>query len=234
LKYSVSTSNYIKSLIFAVLYFFILTLIVLSGLSTNLYWVNYICKPLLMPSLAMFFVVSSNNYTKPFYGILLALFFSWLGDVFLLFENYNELFFISGLLAFLVAHLGYIYVFKLDVKNYDLIKSKPYIPFILLFYLAVFLFFLKPNLNELFFPVCIYASIICTMLLFAILRNGQVGEQSFQLSCFGALLFVLSDSFIAINKFLFPFEWAYALIIILYSVGQFFIIKGLLAETENE
>jgi len=181
-----------------------------------------------MPTLAIFFTISSKKYSKYFYGVLMALFFSWLGDVFLIFEKQHELFFIAGLSAFLLAHLFYIFVFKLDVMRFNLLKSKPYLPFLLLLYLVGFLYLLQPNLNELFLPVSIYALIICIMLLFAILRYGQVDPFSFKLSCFGALLFVLSDSVIAINKFLFPFEWAYTLIIVLYALGQFFIVKGLL------
>lgn len=230
MNYSTTTSDYVKPLVFKVVYFLLLTLIVLSSLFENLDWINCICKPLLMPALAIYIVVSSNNYTKHFYWVLMALFFSWLGDVFLLFEKQYELFFIAGLLAFLIAHLFYIFIFKIDVKKYSLLKSKPYLPLVLLLYLAGFLYLLQPNLNELFFPVCIYALIICTMLLFAILRYQQIGAQSFQFTCFGALLFVLSDSVIATNKFLFPFDWAYALIIVLYAVGQFFIVKGLLVK----
>jgi uncharacterized membrane protein YhhN len=40
--------------------------------------------------------------------IFIALFFSWLGDVFLMFVFKHELFFLAGLGSFLVAHIIYI------------------------------------------------------------------------------------------------------------------------------
>lgn len=216
--------------ILIIFYFTLIALVVVSRLFSNFALLNYICKPLLMPVLGLFFLVSNETNNKQKAGIFLALFFSWLGDVFLLFETKHELFFIAGLSAFLLAHLFYIFVFKLDVKQYHLLKSKPYLPLILLMYLAGFFYLLQPNLNELLLPVSVYASIICAMLLFAVLRYKQVNQKSFHLISIGAILFVLSDSVIAINKFLMPFNWAYPLIIVLYAVGQFYIIKGIVSK----
>jgi len=207
-------------------YFILIALIIISQISSFAGSLNFLCKPLLIPILAVFYVSSNPVRNKSFYGILSALFFSWLGDVFLLFEQHYELFFIAGLSAFLIAHLCYIFVFNLDVKTFQLLKTKPFLPLLLMLYLFGFLYLLYPDLNELLLPVCIYASIICTMLLFAILRYGQVNLQSFKFCCLGALLFVLSDSVIAINKFLLSFKLAYPIIITLYAIGQFYIIKG--------
>ena len=42
----------------------------------------------------------------------------------------------------------------------------------------------------------------------------------------GALLFVLSDSLLALNKFYQSFEFASVAIILAYALAQFFIVKG--------
>jgi uncharacterized membrane protein YhhN len=42
----------------------------------------------------------------------------------------------------------------------------------------------------------------------------------------GALLFVISDSILAINKFYQPFEAAGVLIMLTYGLAQFFIVEG--------
>jgi uncharacterized membrane protein YhhN len=42
----------------------------------------------------------------------------------------------------------------------------------------------------------------------------------------GALLFVISDSTLAINKFYKPFEMAGVIIMLTYGAAQFFIVKG--------
>jgi uncharacterized membrane protein YhhN len=67
--------------------------------------VRYYSKPLLMPllMLAYYFEVKRIGF---FSGILLiGLFLSWAGDILLMFESFNGIFFISGLLSFLTAHL---------------------------------------------------------------------------------------------------------------------------------
>jgi len=230
MKFPVTFSTPNKSSILSSIYFLLTALVALSRIFDRLTYLDYLCKPLLMPILGAIFVTTTLNYNSRFYWVLFALLFSWLGDVLLLFEPQHELFFIGGLSAFLIAHLFYIFVFRLDVKNFNLLKSKPYISITLLLFLFGFLYLLQPNLNELLLPVSVYAIIICTMLLFAILRYGQVGQASFQLSFIGALLFVLSDSVIAINKFLMSFNWAYSLIIVLYAVGQYYLVKGIVVK----
>ena len=42
----------------------------------------------------------------------------------------------------------------------------------------------------------------------------------------GALLFVISDSVLAINKFYHPFEIAGIIIMLTYGLAQFFIAEG--------
>ena len=42
----------------------------------------------------------------------------------------------------------------------------------------------------------------------------------------GALLFVISDSSLAINKFYIPFEYAGIIIMLTYALAQLFIIEG--------
>ena len=45
--------------------------------------------------------------------ILLALLFSWVGDILLMFESERINFFLFGLLAFLIAHVFYIVFIKI-------------------------------------------------------------------------------------------------------------------------
>jgi uncharacterized membrane protein YhhN len=42
----------------------------------------------------------------------------------------------------------------------------------------------------------------------------------------GALLFVISDSVLAINKFYLPFDGAGVIIMLTYGLAQLFIVKG--------
>jgi len=204
------------------------SLVILSGVFPNLLWLNIICKPLLMPLLALYFISFKPVRCKN--AVLMALLFSWLGDLWLMFQQKHELFFIAGLLSFLMAHVFYVIAFSSSIKNYT-VSSKMLWAVVLIFaYEMLFIYFLYPNLNELLIPVILYATVICTMLIFALLRFPHVSLYSFGITFLGALLFVLSDSTIAINKFLKPFSLAYPVIIALYATGQYLIIRGLVID----
>ncbi len=96
--------------------------------------IQFIFKPLLISSLLFYFVVN----TKQVRSILKkwitgALIFSIAGDTLLMFANANELFFILGLCAFLVAHLFYIYTFHQIRARHD-IAGKWYAAIIVVIY----------------------------------------------------------------------------------------------------
>lgn len=217
-----------KNDLLKVLFFVATLLVILSGFSTNSGWLNLIFKPLLMPLLALYFLSQKNNHKKQ---ILLALFFSWLGDLFLMFQHKSEIYFMLGLLSFLLAHIWYIVAFCMGkAGGGNIFKEKPWLLILILSYLVLFLLLLYPKLGGLFLPVAIYATVICAMLASSIWRHGHVNTQSFWLTFTGAFLFILSDSTIAINKFLMPFNLAYPVIILLYCLGQYLIVRGIVKE----
>ncbi|MEJ0106730.1 MAG: lysoplasmalogenase family protein [Bacteroidota bacterium] len=65
--------------------------------------------------------------------ILFALFFSWAGDILLLFVADNASFFLAGLSAFLIAHIFYIFFFH-ALRVQENIKGKVFL-LVLVFYL---------------------------------------------------------------------------------------------------
>jgi uncharacterized membrane protein YhhN len=188
--------------------------------------IRYITKPLLMPLLIIHFIFSTNNVVSPTKKwVILALVFSWLGDVLLMFESLNSNFFMFGLVAFLIAHIFYIILFD-QIRARENFKQSllPLLPIAIYYILLISL--LQPGLGEMRKPVSIYGLIICIMLSFAIdlwrLKNKVV---SF-LMIFGALLFVTSDSLLAINKFHKQFEYAGIVVMFTYGVAQLLITHG--------
>jgi uncharacterized membrane protein YhhN len=185
---------------------------------------HYLSKPLLMPVLLLYFRASWSGSLRERSAIImqLAIVFSWLGDVFLMLTG--EQWFIPGLGSFLVAQLLYAYLFSRDNKGW-LTKNPGWIaPFVL--YAGGLLYLIWPGLGALWVPVCIYASAIMLMAVTALNRKGVVSQQSFQLVLIGAILFVISDSFIAINKFAYPFEASRLVIMGTYISAQFLIVVG--------
>ncbi len=200
--------------------------------------VKYISKIALMPLLAIYLYQKTNAIAKYKY-VYVALFFSWLGDIFLMFPrneyepSTEKLLFIAGLISFLIAHIHYILYFINEVKNshqVTLIVSKPY--FILPFfaYGITLLSILFPSLASMKLPVTIYTIIILCMVMAALNRKNLVSNNSFLFVFIGAILFALSDSCIAINVFYKPFELARIVIMSTYTVAQWLIVYGVIKE----
>ena len=140
---------------------------------------------------------------------------SLLGDILL---DWPQDLFVFGLGAFLLAHLAYLYAYCSDSRRLAL-------PALLLALLAgatMFAVLASGGLGSLLIPVACYAMAICLMLWRALARIGVPGitRRSAWLGAGGALLFVLSDSLIGINRFVSPFAGADVAIILTYWFGQ--------------
>ena len=235
------------------LYFIIAALEVYSEATQN-ETLRFFTKPLLMIVLLAFYAQSvAGNWSKLHKFMATSLMFSWLGDVALMFvpKSVEDLslmgipknpnFFLVGLAGFLVAHMLYAIAFS-DVSSktaVPLLKRKFWVAIPLVLYMVALLYKLVPAISNnpltkpFLGPVLIYSLAIATMVAFALNRFGRVNDKSFALVFGGALLFMLSDSIIAINKFLSPFETAGIFIMVLYIAGQYFIAKGTLQQDKT-
>lgn len=218
--------------VYIIAYFIVMVLEIAAIIMSNS-TLHFIAKPLLMPILAVVFYqytrLSFNSLHKK---IFIALLFSWLGDVFLMFVFKHELFFLAGLGSFLVAHIIYIIAFRaITFKEIKAILPQKWwllLPLVAYFILLVSSFFsLVPM--DMKVPVAVYSLTIAVMVVMAINRYGRVNDKSFSMVLGGALLFMFSDSIIAVNKFSFQDQMSYAgvAIMLLYCVGQFYIVKGI-------
>jgi len=192
----------------------------------NIRWLDLLLKPLLMPLLmvALFLKTGQSKGKKK---IFMALLFAFFGDVLLLFEDKGELYFIAGLACFLLTHCFYIsYFIQIKQSGESTAKKHPYLSIIIGLYAAALLYFLWPNLKELKIPVVVYAFVISTMFYLSLCIPYKIGKIAGQLFVLGAVLFVISDSILAINKFYKPFIIAPALIRVSYCVAQYCIVKA--------
>ena len=185
---------------------------------------RYFSKPMLMPALGGYFLINSGLRGKGKW-IALALLFSWFGDVFLLFESKNSAFFLLGLSAFLIAHIFYILFFH-HVRTQEKVKSKTALLIVVALYYAALVTFLYPYLGEMKIVVPVYGIVISFMLLLALHMLFIGNKPAGQMMAAGAVLFVVSDSLLAINKFYSPFENAGLLIMLIYGLAQVIIVAG--------
>lgn len=218
------------------LLFFIVSLVELLAIGFEIEKLQWVVKPLLMVLLGVYYysVVGKSAMAKMVIGAIL---FSLVGDVCLLFQSNNELFFIFGLGAFLITHVCYVLTYRQHVKKvagvglHGIQKFRFSLPIILAG--TGLITILYTHLGALKFPVIVYAIVLMVMVLQALFRFGYTTLKSFWFVFAGALLFMLSDSLIAINKFLAPFAWAGLAIMVTYILAQYLIIQGLMDHSEE-
>ena len=208
------------------LFLFIISLVAnLAGIFLEQETIQLVSKPLIIISLAGYFIAATkkaDHLFKPL--ILFALLFSWMGDVLLIFQGRDQLFFLLGLSSFLVAHIFYIIFFH-RVRLKEALPARLFPLIVVVVYYARLMLFLSPYLNEMKWPVRVYGVVISIMFMLALhmrLKNRVTGL----LMMGGALLFVASDSLLAINKFYKPFEGSGLLIMLTYGLAQLFIVEG--------
>ncbi len=225
-----------RNLILTVL-FAIIVIVELLGRLLNNVSLEYPVKPLIMIWISIYFTLNSRKRSL-LTGVLIAFFFSWIGDMLLMFSGgyNNEMLFYAGVGGFFLAQIAYILVFIRNKENgiKGFLLRNPFWIIPLLGYGVAIYLFLFPGLEGLMIPIIlIYALSLIGMSLAALNRRDRVGRKSFQLVFTGSLFFVVSDSMIAINKFHSEIPYAGFLIMLTYIVAQYLIMSGLILEKEK-
>lgn len=177
----------------------------------------YTFKPL-TTVLILLIALQPGQVAPPFYqyAIVAGLGCSLAGDVFLMLPADR---FVAGLVSFLAAHLGYIAALSLGVSFGSAIWSLA--P--LLAYVVVMYWLLSPHLGKMRLPVLVYELVIATMAWRAMARWAATREVGAVLALVGAILFVISDSALAINRFVGKYKAAQALVLGTYFCAQWLI-----------
>ena len=201
---------------------------VLTGLLFDLQLLYISAKASLMITLGLYFISATKAYPRWRIYVIAALVFSWGGDVFLISSDW----FIPGLVSFLIAHIFYIIAYQKTGAATGELRPLDIIKFVI--YGAVLIWVIYPGLGDLLIPVLIYALVLLAMGVWAHKRRGETSSGSFQLVAIGAILFVLSDGLIAINKFAFEIPAERILIMSIYMTAQYLIVQGLIKHTEKK
>ena len=183
-------------------------------------------KPLLMITLLLYFLSASRGYPAWRIYVVIALVFSWAGDIFMIWSDM----FIAGLLSFLVAHVFYIITYHRTGAASGELRPLDILKFVLLGVILIWVIY--PGLGNLLVPVLVYALVLLSMGVWAHKRRGATPTISFMLVSIGVLLFVISDGLIAVNKFAFEIPAERFLIMSTYISAQYLIIQGLLKHEE--
>lgn len=171
-----------------------------------------ITKPI--PVLVLLLLTKPNTPYNKF--IFIGFVFSVFGDIFLL-QIIDQ--FIFGLAFFLIAHIFYIFAF---VKKDNSFKSISALPFYLIAGVLIYIFY--PYLGEMLVPVIVYILVIVTMVWRSYIqrKHNEYAVYAF----IGATIFAVSDTNIAITRFIQDYSYSLAVTIILYWTAQYFIYKS--------
>lgn len=180
----------------------------------------YVFKPLtivLVIASVVFFAVREQRFYRSL--ILAGLIFSLAGDIFLI---NPQLYFLFGLASFLIAHLCYIAAFfRAGKERFRAVSLGAYAVG-----LTMFLLIFRGVPENLKIAVVFYTLAISTMLCLAL--NFWLAKKTpkalFALS--GAFLFVVSDSFLAYNRFTQEFFLAKAVVLSTYFLAQWLITRS--------
>lgn len=175
---------------------------------------QFIFKPLTM--IAIILIVFFNSSTPiNFYEktILAGLIFSTIGDIFLI---KDKQYFVQGLISFLIGHICYIIAFW----------TSPNLPtgLIYLAYIVFFLSILWKHLGSLKIPVLVYATAIALMSWMALSRTIENHNHHTFHAFLGSVMFVISDSLLAYNKFKSPIPLS-----AVWVLGTYFLAQWLIA-----
>lgn len=182
---------------------------------------SFLIKP--VPVLIMAYLCWRYLEGRERYLIVLGFIFSAAGDIFL--DLDRVAFFKQGLVSFLVTQVLYSIAF-LGRRKIDPTKWMAATAVIL--YAVLMVILLWDSLGDLRIPVMAYILALTVMGVSGALREGPLTGVYL-----GAFLFVIADSIIAINKFLWPFELSLTVILTVYFSGQFFIGRGVLLQHKD-
>lgn len=211
--------------ILSLILFILISLFNLLGNKFNLIFLRVITKPLLMPSLLLFYIMSSDEQN---YLIILALICGFLGDVFIMLKNKLK-FFILGLFSFLVGHIMYILAFIQSTSFYS--KVPAWYILIIIPYLILGILVMKkilPQVGKLKIPVIIYMLVLIFMSFSSFSRLWDFNGLALWLPIIGSLLFVISDTILAFNAFDYKIKNSGFKIMSTYIFAQFIIVLGFL------
>ena len=154
--------------------------------------------------------------------LIAALALSALGDLFI--SRDGEGAFLAGLGSFLLAHVAYVALFWAAVGGAQALSSVVAVPFAV--YAAAMLRWLWPHLAGMTAPVCAYIAVIYAMGVVAAAAPLTLWPM-----IAGAALFVISDSVLAAETFVFrdrPRRWTAPVIWSTYYASQVLIAAAFL------
>lgn len=203
--------------------------LILEGLNEYRLFTKILLVPVLLIGIYIASQETKHRRSKALAN--LAFFFCFLGDFFLLSEGNNS-YFILGLGSFLLAHIFFtIFFFRLK-KFSDKYRLFLFANGMLIFgYLGFLLFLIWTGIKRqnLEIPIVVYSFVLGMMVLSAVhsINNKSIKRIAKNYFVPGALLFVLSDSLLAFDRFVITFVYGAVAVMVTYAAAIFILYLGM-------
>ncbi len=176
------------------------------GLLVGLLWAENAGDPRIIlgfkTPLSLFFVITAllqpRVIPRYFRYVLVGLVLGLVGDVCLAIPGQNT--FKAGLVAFLLGHIFYIVAFATLARRSDWINWA----YVLIIAVSAYIFWWRlPHLGNMIVPVTLYVGVISVMVAaaWAAFRNPEVRRIGAWFILVGAVMFYVSDIFVAHQRF---------------------------------
>jgi uncharacterized membrane protein YhhN len=174
----------------------------------------YVLKPAAMAAIILIALVRSPVFPPRYQTFIVAgLSASLLGDIFMMLRKKR---FTEGLACFLVAHGLYIAAFLATMRpRVELPTALP-----LIFYAMIMMRVLFPHAGRIKAPLAVYIMAITIMAALGMDRFIRMGGTPAFEAFAGAVLFMVSDSILAVNRFVRKVPAAQPLILGTYFLAQ--------------
>lgn len=197
---------------------------------------EYASKPLMMIVLSSWFFFNSRRVGDRFTLLIQAgLFFTFVGDVVLMFEHRDAFLFLIGIGAYLLAHVCCTIAFAINVFEIGGTEGVWVSGLLSTILFAAGGSFMFDVLNDQsvdtgsYLPLSLFTLAFTSMGIFAALRFRKTFDRSFWVVFAGALLVIVSDALLANAKFnLRPFDPGPVPVLLTHAAGQFLIAGGCL------
>lgn len=189
---------------------------------------RFYSKLLLIPFLLLLFLLHFKGSKENFFFLpLMALTGSFAGDLLLAFDG--EQFFLWGMLGFMVTHIcNSIYFYSM----FPLHITKSKVALLALLFLSItcsiVIFIIKDNAGAFLIPIIVYMILIAFMAILASNLSAAPLYNHVAIQYFipGAILFIMSDGLLAINKFNLQDPSLDIFVMLTYGLAQLFLVMG--------
>ncbi|WP_224245595.1 lysoplasmalogenase [Hyalangium gracile] len=208
-------------------------------------WLIRISKPMLVPALAGILFLSTRGVASTIRrgSFYVALLFCWVGDIALLISTAvpstePDYFFFVGLGAFGVAHLFFIWSYaprdKQELRWMSFVYGLPFVVYGYTLYSVIYHSLVEPKQHATVQALSIagYMVVLLSNGVTALLRlraNTQIRESSASILA-GVVLFVQSDSIIAITRYVSVMPLERFSIMATYILGLYLMVRGCFLE----